>query len=44
VQAFVEFYIDNANEIAEQALFIPMTDNQLQESRQEVQQLAGDGG
>ncbi|CAN5122178.1 hypothetical protein BH20ACT9_BH20ACT9_09700 [soil metagenome] len=41
VEAFVQFYLDNANEIAEQALFIPMTDTQLQESQQEVQQLVG---
>jgi phosphate transport system substrate-binding protein len=41
VQAFMEFYIANDEAIAEQALFIPMSDEQKQESEQKVASLSG---
>jgi phosphate transport system substrate-binding protein len=41
VKAFVEFYIANQDKITEQALFVPMTPEQLQESKDEVARLAG---
>lgn len=44
VQAFVEFYLENVNEVAEQAGFIPLTEEQLTESQDKVAALAGGGG
>ena len=44
VQAFVEFYLENVNEVAEQAGFIPLTDEQLSESESDVEALGGGGG
>jgi phosphate transport system substrate-binding protein len=41
VKAFVEFYIDNASDIAEQAGFIGLTEEQTQESKDKVAALAG---
>jgi phosphate transport system substrate-binding protein len=42
--AFVQFYIDNSADIATQALFVPMTAEQLAESVAEVDALAGGTG
>ena len=39
--AFVKFYVDNSEDLATQALFVPMTSEQLAESTAEVAQLAG---
>jgi phosphate transport system substrate-binding protein len=39
--AFLEFYIDNSDEIAETAGFVPMTDEQKAESQAKVEDLAG---
>ena len=44
VQEFVRFYIENGDEITEQAGFIGLTEEQKQESLQKVEQLAGAGG
>ena len=41
VQAFVEYYVDNVNSVAETIGFIPLTDEQLTESQDNVQSLAG---
>jgi phosphate transport system substrate-binding protein len=41
VQAFVDFYIENDDDIASQALFIPLSDEQQEESRQKVAGLIG---
>jgi phosphate transport system substrate-binding protein len=41
VQAFVKFYVDNYDTIAEQAQFVPMTEEQAQESKDNVARLAG---
>lgn len=41
VAAFLEFYIENDAEIAEQALFIGLSDEQREESQQKVASLAG---
>ena len=41
VKAFLEFYIDNNDEITERATFIPLTDEQKQEAQQRVASLAG---
>jgi phosphate transport system substrate-binding protein len=41
VREFVTFYIDNYEAIAEQAQFVPMTDEQVQESKDKVAQLSG---
>jgi len=38
---FVNFYIDRSTEIAEQALFVPLTDAQKQEAQAKVEALAG---
>jgi len=40
-RAFVQFYLENQAKITEQALFVPMTEEQLAESQQKVQALAG---
>jgi phosphate transport system substrate-binding protein len=45
VDAFLRFYLDNINAIAEQIGFIPMTDAQLQKSKQQLDSLtSGSGG
>jgi phosphate transport system substrate-binding protein len=41
VAAFVEFYLDNADRIAEQTLFVPMTPEQIAESQAAVAELIG---
>jgi phosphate transport system substrate-binding protein len=41
VRAFVDFYIENDESIAEQALFIPLSDEQQEEARQKVESLTG---
>jgi phosphate transport system substrate-binding protein len=41
VKAFVEFYLENQTAITEQALFVPMTDEQLTKSQEVVTSLAG---
>jgi phosphate transport system substrate-binding protein len=41
VVAFLEFYIDNGDAIAEAATFIPLTDEQKEESLAKVAELAG---
>ena len=41
VKAYLEYYIQNATEIAEQAQFVPLTSDQQSESDQKVQSLAG---
>ena len=33
VKAFVDFYVENDAEIAEQALFVPLTDEQIATAR-----------
>jgi len=44
VLAFIQFYLDNANDVAEQVGFIPLTEEQLSESQTKVDSLAGGGG
>jgi phosphate transport system substrate-binding protein len=39
VAAFMRFYLDNADRIAEQALYVPMTAEQVAASRAVVDQL-----
>jgi phosphate transport system substrate-binding protein len=41
VKAFVEYYVDNVNDVAPQIGFIPMTDGQQSESQDEVAKLGG---
>jgi phosphate transport system substrate-binding protein len=41
VKAFVEYYVDNVNTVAPEIGFIPMTDEQLTESQDEVAKLGG---
>jgi phosphate transport system substrate-binding protein len=41
VREFVQFYVDNYESIAEQAQFVPLTEEQAQESKDKVAQLAG---
>jgi phosphate transport system substrate-binding protein len=41
VKAFVEFYLDNQAKVTEQALFVSMTDEQLQKAQSKVAKLAG---
>ena len=41
VTAFIEFYIDNSTEIAEQALFVPLTATQQSRLRQQLAELQG---
>jgi phosphate transport system substrate-binding protein len=40
VREFVKFYVDNSDEIAKQAQFVPMTDAQVQKSKDTVSRLA----
>jgi phosphate transport system substrate-binding protein len=44
VQEFVQFYLDNVSEVIPQVGFIPLTDQQLTESQDNVQQLLSSGG
>jgi phosphate transport system substrate-binding protein len=44
VDEFLQFYLDNINEVAEQVGFIPLTDQQLQESQQKLDSIVGGGG
>jgi phosphate transport system substrate-binding protein len=45
VQAFVDYYLENVNDVTEQAGFIPLTDEQLEEARDNVAgQSEGGGG
>jgi phosphate transport system substrate-binding protein len=44
VQEFVQFYVDNVNEIVPEVGFIALTDKQLGESRSDVERLRGSGG
>jgi phosphate transport system substrate-binding protein len=39
--AFLEYYIENSDEIAEQALYVPLSEEQKAESRGKIQSLAG---
>jgi phosphate transport system substrate-binding protein len=41
VKAFVDYYIENYDTIAEQAKFVPMTAEQVQQSKDELARLAG---
>ena len=41
VQAFIAYYVDNVNDVATQIGFIPMTDEQLSQSQDEVAKLGG---
>jgi phosphate transport system substrate-binding protein len=41
VEAFVQYYLDNVNSVAETVGFIPLTDQQLQQSQSAYQQIAG---
>jgi phosphate transport system substrate-binding protein len=40
VKAFTEFYVNNYQKIAEEALFVPMTDQQAAQAKAKVQKLA----
>jgi phosphate transport system substrate-binding protein len=40
VEAFVQYYLDNVNSVAETVGFIPLTDQQLSESQSAFQQIA----
>jgi phosphate transport system substrate-binding protein len=44
VDAFLQFYLDNINSVAEQVGFIPLTDEQLQQSQDNLDALLGGGG
>jgi phosphate transport system substrate-binding protein len=39
--AFLEYYIDNGDEIAEQALYVPLSEEQKAEARQKIESLQG---
>ena len=41
VSEFVDFYLENANDVAGQAGFIPMTEEQVAESQEKVDSLSG---
>jgi phosphate transport system substrate-binding protein len=41
VREFIQFYVDNYDAIAEQAQFVPLTEEQAQESKDKVARLAG---
>ena len=40
VKAFLDFYVNNYQKIAEEALFVPLTDEQAAEAKQKIAQLA----
>jgi phosphate transport system substrate-binding protein len=42
--AFMEYYLDNVNSVAEQVGFIPLTDDQLSEQQTKLEGLIGSGG
>jgi phosphate transport system substrate-binding protein len=42
--AFMQYYLDNVNSIAEQVGFIPLTDEQLSEQQSKLESLIGTGG
>ena len=44
VDEFLRFYLDNINAVAEQVGFIPLTDQQLQESKSKLESLTGGAG
>ena len=44
VREFVTFYIENSDALAEQAGFIPLTEEQKQESLDKIEQLSGGAG
>ena len=44
VDEFLRFYLDTINAVAEQIGFIPMTDQQLQESQSKLESLTSGGG
>ena len=44
VQEFVQFYLDQANSVIPEAGFIPLTEEQLQESQQNVESLLEEDG
>jgi phosphate transport system substrate-binding protein len=44
VDAFLQFYLDNINDVAEQVGFIPLTDEQLQQSQDKLDSLVSGGG
>ena len=44
VDAFLQFYLDNINAVAEQIGFIPMTAEQSQASQQKLDSISGGGG
>jgi phosphate transport system substrate-binding protein len=44
VDAFLQFYLDNINAIAEQIGLIPLTDQQLSDSKSKLDSLVGGGG
>jgi phosphate transport system substrate-binding protein len=44
VEAFLQFYVDNATQIAEEVGFIGLTDQQLSQTRSRLQSLIGGGG
>src|SRR5215216_1969388 len=41
VKAFTEFYVNNYQKIADEALFVPLTEEQAAQAKQKVAQLAG---
>jgi phosphate transport system substrate-binding protein len=41
VQAFAEFYVENAQQIAELAEFVPLTDDQVETAREDLARIAG---
>lgn len=43
VQSFLAFYLDNADAIAEQALFVPLTEEQKAASKEKVESLQSQG-
>jgi phosphate transport system substrate-binding protein len=44
VDEFLQFYLDNINAVAEQIGFIPLTEEQLSESKSKLDSLIGGGG
>ncbi len=44
VDAFLQFYLDNINAVAEQVGFIPLTDEQLSASQENLAKVTGGGG
>jgi len=39
VQAFLDFYIENSDDIAEQALYVPLSDEQREEAKSKIESL-----